>query len=215
MLKHLRLKQCDSTHLELKRHVDVYQIVSTENQTAGRGRGENSWQHQEGALAFSFSCSPHPQLTWQALEVSVSIAESIEEMFKVSLEVKWPNDLFRDGKKCGGILLQHQSPHMLIGVGLNLWPNSDWGSVLTSRSPLMENWAHEIPHQLVSQYMLKHPRPVQQIREAWIKRCTHFEKSVIISEGEVKISGRFDGIGEHGEAIIDGKSVYNGMLRLA
>ena len=215
MLKHLRLVQCDSTQDELKRHSEVYSLVSTEAQNQGRGRGSHSWEHRPGALAFSFSAPAHPQLTWQALEVAVSLAESIESLWGVRVALKWPNDLYLGGKKCGGILLQHQSPHMFIGVGLNVNPVSDspWGSVLTAPIAWETQLCHDLPARFVNDYTLTHPRPLAQLQEAWSERCAHLGRIVTITDGEEKTTGLFEGLGQHGEAIVNGKHVFNGSLR--
>lgn len=215
MVKQLRLVQCDSTQDELKRHFEVYSLVSTENQIQGRGRGGNTWEHRPGALAFSFVAPAHPQLTWQALEIAVSLAESFERLYGVKVGLKWPNDLYRDGKKCGGILLHHQSPHMFIGVGLNVLPvdNSPWGSVLPEARAWPSEMAHDVPQELVQRYLATHPRPVDELRTAWNERCVHLDRVVTITDGEEKIRGMFKGLGIHGEALVGDKAVFNGSLR--
>lgn len=215
MLKHLRLVQCDSTQDELKRHFEVYSLVSTEAQNLGRGRGNHSWEHRPGALAFSFSAPAHPQLTWQALEIAVSLAESIERIWGEKVGLKWPNDIYHHEKKCGGILLQHQTPNMFIGVGLNLLPQAEspWGSVLSQTISWETVMAHELPAQLVQDYLSLHPRPLNQIRDAWNARCVHLNRRVTITDGAEITSGQFNGLGIHGEAVVDGKSVFNGSLR--
>ncbi len=213
MLRHLKLDQCDSTQDELKRHGEAYQLVSTAQQTQGRGRGEHLWQHVPGALAFSLRAPAHPQLTWQALEVAVSLAESLEAQFGERIGLKWPNDLYRDGKKCGGILLQHSAPHMLIGVGINLWPNPQWGSVLDEACELPLEWMHELPKRFAHHYINNHPRPTQMLKEAWKVRCVHLDRQVTITDGLEIISGNFRGLGEHGEALVGSRAVFNGTLR--
>ena len=213
MLRHLKLAQCDSTQDELKRHAEAYQLVSTESQVQGRGRGENGWQHGEGALAFSFKAPVHPLMTWQALEVAVSLAESLEEAFGERIGLKWPNDLYRDDLKCGGILLQHSAPWMYIGVGLNLWPQEPWGSVLADRRELAAGWAHELPLKFTRHYLNTHPRPLNTLKAAWQARCVHLERRVRITDGAEVTEGIFRGLGEHGEALVGNKSVFNGTLR--
>lgn len=37
------------------------------------------------------------------------------------LELKWPNDLLRDERKLGGILVERDDELMVIGLGLDLW----------------------------------------------------------------------------------------------
>ncbi|MBY0516578.1 MAG: biotin--[acetyl-CoA-carboxylase] ligase [Bacteriovoracaceae bacterium] len=212
-MKHLKLNECNSTQEEIKRHVDVYQLVSTEKQLLGRGRGENSWSHEEGSLAFSFSSPVHPHLTWQSLEVAVSLAKTIEELWGIKIGLKWPNDLYNHDKKCGGILLKLEQPHMFIGVGINLQPSTHWGSVFDKKKSLNQNWAHDLAYQFALNYLESFPSPLKKIEEAWTQRCVHLNKMVTIQDGEEIHSGLFNGLGVNGEAIVGGKSIYNGTLR--
>jgi BirA family biotin operon repressor/biotin-[acetyl-CoA-carboxylase] ligase len=147
--------------------------------------------------------------------VAVSLAESIESLWGVRVDLKWPNDIYIHGKKCGGILLQHQSPYMFIGIGLNVnpVPESPWGSVLATSIDWKTPHYHEIPARLVSAYHLAHPRPLAQLQQAWNDRCAHLGRIVTITDGEEKTSGLFEGLGQHGEAIVNGKHVFNGSLR--
>jgi len=215
MINHLKLSQCDSTQDELKRHFEVYQLISTERQIQGKGRGQNSWEHYTGALAFSFKAPAHPQLTWQALEVAVSLAQSIERLWGVRVDLKWPNDLYVQGKKCGGILLNHQSPWMLIGVGLNVLPcgSAHWSSILTENRSWTSEDSHHWPHEMLRDYLNLTPMPAQLIRQEWNRRCVHLNKMVTITDGAEVTQGLFEGLGEHGEAIVAGKRVFNGSLR--
>lgn len=217
MIRHLRLAQCDSTQDELKRQLDTYDLITTLQQTAGRGRGENVWDHYQGALAFSFQATAHPELTWQSLEVAVSLAMSLDVVLGVTVDLKWPNDLYRSNKKCGGILLNYHAPKMIVGVGLNLLqqPKNDWGFVLEAVPPLGEDWQHELPKQLVADYQKRHPMPKEEISQEWLKRCVHLGKTVTITDNGELTRGTFEGLGDYGEAIVSGRSIYNGTLRWA
>lgn len=64
-----------------------------------------------------------PQL---ALLSAAAIYEALKEMFPtLPVGIKWPNDIFIDGKKCAGILCEMQTDmttiqHIVIGIGLNV-----------------------------------------------------------------------------------------------
>lgn len=36
------------------------------------------------------------------------------------MQIKWPNDVYVQGKKLGGILIEHAGSHLVIGLGLNV-----------------------------------------------------------------------------------------------
>jgi BirA family biotin operon repressor/biotin-[acetyl-CoA-carboxylase] ligase len=103
-------------------------VVTTEQQTAGRGRRGREWISPFGQnLYFSLGLElnvPISQLSGLSLAVGLSLAESlINSGFPVQL--KWPNDLYIEGKKIAGILVEldgaFETPcRVIVGVGINV-----------------------------------------------------------------------------------------------
>jgi BirA family biotin operon repressor/biotin-[acetyl-CoA-carboxylase] ligase len=104
-------------------------VVVAESQIAGRGRRGSTWVSPPGRnlicsvlLRPEFKMERWPRLTHAA---SVAISLALEEM-GTGLEpsIKWPNDIFLNGKKVCGILLetssQQQEGFVVIGFGLNI-----------------------------------------------------------------------------------------------
>lgn len=109
---------------------DLPAIVTTSHQTRGRGRGQNSWWFGDGALAFSLLIEPSqfgisPPL-WPTLSLAVggAIATVIDRQFPLhNIRLKWPNDVFFNGRKGCGVLNETvpRSPERLvIGIGINV-----------------------------------------------------------------------------------------------
>lgn len=105
------------------------QLLLAEYQTAGRGRRGRAWRSPYGAnlalsLAWSFPAWP-PQLSALPLAVGVACARALAALGLHGLRLKWPNDLYVDGRKLGGILIEHRgeagdSCRVIIGIGLNV-----------------------------------------------------------------------------------------------
>lgn len=105
------------------------QLLLAEYQTAGRGRRGRAWRSPYGAnlalsLAWSFPAWP-PQLSALPLAVGVACARALTALGLCGLRLKWPNDLYVDGRKLGGILIEHRgeagdSCRVIIGIGLNV-----------------------------------------------------------------------------------------------
>ncbi len=98
-----------------------------DNQTAGRGRAGRSWLSRPGAalmfsLAWPFK-GPLHKMSGLPMAVGVALAETITSL-GVPVQIKWPNDLLRDGAKLAGILVETQKTDdgiwAVIGCGLNL-----------------------------------------------------------------------------------------------
>ena len=102
-------------------------LLVAEHQSAGRGRAGRSWLSAPGAsLTFSLAwpfALPLGALAGLPLAIGLAVAEALGQL-GVTVQLKWPNDLLKDGAKLGGILIETQSgAHgvwTVIGVGLNL-----------------------------------------------------------------------------------------------
>lgn len=102
--------------------------LAIENQTAGRGRRGRGWlSFGAGSLAFSVRWERDPRAApplGLSLAAGVAIAETLDRFGARNVQLKWPNDLLRDGIKAGGILVEMtraaDAQAVVIGVGVNL-----------------------------------------------------------------------------------------------
>ena len=105
-------------------------LLLATHQTAGRGRAGRSWLSAPGAtLTFSLAWKlqgPLARLAGLPLAVGVILAECLARL-DLPVQLKWPNDMLRDGAKLGGILIetrgaQDRDPDIwaVIGIGINL-----------------------------------------------------------------------------------------------
>ncbi len=111
-------------------------ICLAEYQSAGRGRQGRRWVSAYGSnLCFSvvwrFDCGPDA-LSGLSLAVAVGIAQGLAALGLQQPGLKWPNDLYVDGRKLAGILLEMSgessgASRVVIGVGVNLGLPSDAG----------------------------------------------------------------------------------------
>jgi len=56
------------------------------------------------------------------LQIGVGVCEAVESLGAAGVQMKWPNDIWIDGRKCAGILVEArpQDGWAVAGVGLNL-----------------------------------------------------------------------------------------------
>lgn len=120
------LPEIDSSNSELMRRARSGRHEATllvaERQTAGRGRMGRVWQSQPGdSLTFSISLPLAPQ-DWSGLSLAVGL--SLAESLHPDVGLKWPNDLWFQDRKLGGILVEAASmgerSQVVVGVGLNI-----------------------------------------------------------------------------------------------
>ena len=103
-------------------------VLIAEHQSAGRGRAGRSWLSTDGAsLTFSLAWKfqrPLHALAGLPLAVGVALTETLGSL-SVNVQLKWPNDLLKDGAKLAGVLIETQGAPggavwAVIGIGLNL-----------------------------------------------------------------------------------------------
>ncbi len=131
------LQEVDSTNSELMRRARSGQmapvLLVAERQTAGRGRLGRGWRSAPGeSLTFSLGMKLAPA-KWSGLSLAVGV--SLAETLHPRIRLKWPNDLWVDDRKLGGILIETASfgngadapRYAVIGVGLNILPPQSTG----------------------------------------------------------------------------------------
>lgn len=149
------LPEIDSTNTELMRRARAGQteavLLVAERQTSGRGRLGRQWfsgndppaeskasvvSAANGAgytalqpsLTFSLGLALAPQ-DWSGLSLAVGLA--LVESLHPGLQLKWPNDLWLEGRKLGGILIETASlgelRYTVVGIGINITPRNGVG----------------------------------------------------------------------------------------
>ena len=132
-----RLDVVDSTSRYVRDEADNLWVdgkdfvaVTATHQTAGRGQRGNAWQSQSGKnLLLSILLRPGCALevSGQFL-LSQAVALSIHsamECYGVETRLKWPNDVYADNRKLGGILVELDYSgafveQAIVGIGLNV-----------------------------------------------------------------------------------------------
>ena len=104
--------------------------IFAHEQTYGRGRRGKQWESDKGE---NIMMSVIAQMQWlpvsRQFELSVAVALSCFDLFRkyifANLFIKWPNDIFINDSKAGGILIENLIKGKIwqwavIGIGLNI-----------------------------------------------------------------------------------------------
>jgi BirA family biotin operon repressor/biotin-[acetyl-CoA-carboxylase] ligase len=99
-------------------------VVGAEEQTAGQGRYGRLWHSEPGAglylsiiLRNAFSPDALPVVT---LALGLAVSEAIQKACDVPCDLRWPNDVLIESKKCAGILTQLEGQAIVAGIGINV-----------------------------------------------------------------------------------------------
>lgn len=132
--KIIRLDTVDSTNnytanLHFQGKIESGTVIMADEQTAGRGQRGAQWTSNAGEnLLFSLFLEPDnlsvENQTILTQFASVSVTEILRKI-GISAQIKWPNDIFVDGKKIAGILIENnigkgRITSSIIGIGLNV-----------------------------------------------------------------------------------------------
>lgn len=128
----LALESCSSTmdvaHASAGDGAPHATVVVAAAQGAGRGRSGKSWTSTRGAGVWTSVLLRQPASAPAgvlSLRVGLALADALDRYAPASTQLKWPNDLFLDGRKLAGILTEarwrgEQLEWIVVGVGVNL-----------------------------------------------------------------------------------------------
>lgn len=130
----IRLDNVKSTSEELKKRSNAetlpnFTVLSTENQTAGKGQIGNTWESEAGKnLTFSVLLYPKNVAILNQFILSKMVSVAIVQALEYDtnyLEIKWPNDIYIGEKKICGILIENSIMgstlnQTIIGIGINI-----------------------------------------------------------------------------------------------
>jgi BirA family biotin operon repressor/biotin-[acetyl-CoA-carboxylase] ligase len=211
-------------------------LVLTELQTAGRGRGNNQWWARSGALTFSLVLGDHvaqlPTGNWPqvSLLTGLAVCQAIEQLVpELSVSVKWPNDVYIQGRKVCGILVDvpsNAAGRIVVGIGVNVNNSlTDAPDDIRSSAISLLDFAgkhHNLTDMLI-QILVEFERLFDQLlagdiglAERWRMRCLLTGKRVCISTGNREIDGICCGIRPDGALDVDTASgreyFYSGVV---
>lgn len=111
-------------------------VILCNSQTMGKGRKGATWSSPKGGIWMSLILETSIKVENLFIFVMLSaicICETIEKETILSPEIKWPNDIFINGKKIAGILLDVETEiegknKLILGLGINT--NNDLNSTM-------------------------------------------------------------------------------------
>ncbi len=128
------IEQTESTNALIRKRLTTEDlpemfVLQTGFQSSGKGQQGNSWESEAGKnLLFSLLLKPTNIAIDTQFIVSQMISLAIKKVLDTYAEgfsIKWPNDIYWNEKKIGGILIENtlqanKIKWMIIGVGLNV-----------------------------------------------------------------------------------------------
>jgi BirA family transcriptional regulator, biotin operon repressor / biotin---[acetyl-CoA-carboxylase] ligase len=217
------LSAVDSTNDVAERFLDAWQeddertlpptVIVAGMQTSGHGRATNPWVSPVGGLYATWvGWVDHGALAAVPMAAGVACARAVEDVLPgVRVGLKWPNDLYLDGCKLGGILCHSRvatgAAWVRIGFGINvaLEPVLAVGDPVQPTSLARHGWQGDLRDtcwRLVGRFVAELERGLgsgEQLRTDWVSRSIHRPGDVLFlrRDGDV-VEGRFVGFSPDG-----------------
>jgi BirA family biotin operon repressor/biotin-[acetyl-CoA-carboxylase] ligase len=219
------LKKIDSTNTLTKqlaaKGAPEGTLVLADEQTAGRGRMGRQWYSPKGVnLYFSILLRPAfsaDQVFTLTMILALASIDAVKMVNSLDLVIKWPNDLYFNGKKIGGILTEFlvrdgKFKFAIVGLGLNVnWhPKTDESTIYLTTSISNETglWVSrekilmELLRAFEKYYEALQMGQVDEIHKQWIGKAMFFGKRVEIVADDHIIVGKAQRLDTDGALII-------------
>lgn len=191
-------------------------VVLAEKQTTGRGRKDRVWYSApDSNLTFSILLTKDKFLTNNSnlinFAASLSVAVSIENLFQIKTELKWPNDVLLEGKKTSGILIESTSQgnnieRFVIGIGLNVNQTSFQGTFNYPPTSIRNELGRNVDRErLLAEILNNFELLLERIKKNkvevindWKAKCKMIGEKISVVENELEKFGIFYDIDEDG-----------------
>lgn len=216
--------EVSSTNVELLNNREFYNshgtVLLAENQTKGKGRLTKKWYSTRNVnLTFSILVT-EPIYFGRKVNLlnyvaSLAVALSIENLFQLHTELKWPNDVLIGGKKVAGILIESTSQgsnidRLVMGIGINVNQSSFQGSFTFEPTSIKIELGHVVEREKVLSEVLNNLEGLLEnivsspniILDEWRERCRMIgDRITVVNDGKAK-NGIFEDIDENGFLVL-------------
>ncbi|MET4081103.1 BirA family biotin operon repressor/biotin-[acetyl-CoA-carboxylase] ligase [Pedobacter sp. UYP30] len=134
--KLIKLIEVDSTNTYLKRLLSNSEplaegtVIMAAHQTAGRGQQGANWESEQGkniilSVYLAPRAVPLDKQFFLNMAIALAVTHALQQFIKEDIKVKWPNDIYWQNKKLGGILIENTLAgtcikSSIIGIGINV-----------------------------------------------------------------------------------------------
>lgn len=219
-------QRVDSTNSELLRGLRLQtapQALLAESQQAGRGRRGRPWTAVYGgslclSVRWSFA-QPVAGLSGLSLVAGLSVVDVLQQQFAAAAMLKWPNDIFLNDRKAGGILVELVGDPLgpceaIIGVGLNLALPTDLGNQIDQPVTDIRSACGFVPDRneltiaLLTAFAMDLQRFEEQgfaaFEQRWVGRDALLNRALTLDLGNQVHQGVARGVDAQGRLLVDG-----------
>jgi BirA family biotin operon repressor/biotin-[acetyl-CoA-carboxylase] ligase len=197
-------------------------VYFAHEQTRGKGQRSKSWQSEKGKnLIMSAVVRPPVSQIDQLFVLSAATAVACCEFLKSfagdETAIKWPNDIYWNDRKAGGILIEniilgHTWEYAIIGIGMNInqtafdqsLPNPVSLKQITGKNFNIIEMAKALCEHLNLQVSKIDNAENNEIMENYNALLYKLGRQIQLDRSGEKITGELSGVNINGELLIKG-----------
>ena len=198
-------------------------VLLAEKQNKGKGRKDRVWYStKDQNLTFSILLNNKKYLGKNLNLInfasSLAVAVSIENLYQLKTDLKWPNDILVNGKKISGILFESTSQgnkidRLVIGIGINVNQTIFQGNYKIAPTSIKLELKEQVDRERLLAELLNNFEEILQklntepdeILKDWKLRCRLIGEKISISEGDDIKYGIFDDLDSEGFLLLKNK----------
>lgn len=194
-------------------------ICLAEQQIKGRGRIGRDWYSPHGSniyLSLFYKFSNINEISSLSLVVGLAVLQAMDKIYcNNNFSVKWPNDIFCEGKKLGGVLIESKTigedVYVTAGIGINVNLSEDEGNIdntwtsirrITGKEEDRNQLVVEIVNNILSYYKHFQKSGFEYFMNMWNKKDLLQGKKIILDQGSEKIEGNCKGVDDTGNLLL-------------
>jgi BirA family transcriptional regulator, biotin operon repressor / biotin---[acetyl-CoA-carboxylase] ligase len=194
-------------------------VVITDHQYQGRGQHGHVW-HSEPHKNLTFSVILYPSFlaTQQSFALNVittlALQHVLESYIPSGLRIKWPNDLYYQDKKLGGVLIenvvqQYRIKTSIIGIGLNVnqacftLPTATSLSLVCRRPFSLQQLLTQLSERLEINYLQLQTQATDLLQVAYLKNMYWKDEIHVFQDANHTFQGKIRGIDAVGKLMIE------------
>lgn len=196
-------------------------VIRADYQTGGKGYAGNLWESEPGKnLLLSIILKPSFLLPKNQFflnqAISLAVAETVREVTLMDeVKIKWPNDIYYEDKKVGGILIENaiqgnQLQHAVIGIGLNVnqkvFPSelkhTTSLSLMAERELNLGSVLRALCEKTESRYLQLRGNSIEQIQKDYMKQLYRNAEEAVFRANGKRFNAKIAGLTAEGKLIL-------------
>ena len=194
-------------------------VVITDHQYQGRGQRSRVWYSEPHKnLTFSVILYPTFLVPQQSFALNIIVTLAIQQVLSSyiphGLCIKWPNDIYYQDQKLGGVLIENTLlkrilKTSIIGIGLNVnqlsfpLPKPTSLSLICQRPFSLQQLLEQLLVSLESNYLQLQKQGITALREAYLQNMHWLHEVHTFQDADHIFRGTIQGINGIGQLVVE------------